>query len=98
MPLIHIGVTIHGGFVRIAKKTLYFRQKAGLVALNGQEMTGSAVNDGLGDAGVARDGADGDKRAGRCARGGKAGQRGRRKPVTGELVRPWVSLYGSRKP
>lgn len=44
-------MTIHSGFVRIAK-TFYFRQKAWPVAIDGQEMTGSAVNDDLGGAGL----------------------------------------------
>jgi hypothetical protein len=58
MPLIHIGVAVHGGFVRIVEKAFHFRQKAWLVGLHCQEVAGFVVNDGLGDAGVASDGID----------------------------------------
>ena len=56
MPLIHIGVAVHGGFVRIVEKAFHFRQKAWLAGLHCQEVAGFVVNDGLGDAGVASDG------------------------------------------
>src|SRR5208337_1685763 len=58
MALVHIGVAIKAGSVRIVEKAFHFRQKAWLVALHGQEIIGAVANDGLGDAGVASDSVD----------------------------------------